>query len=113
MPVNSFPTLDVVAIRESLSARTFVDDLGVTHEVVHVQHAIGDVSLCGKLREPCPLGGKVPSQVRGHASSRSPRDVDCMTCLVSRVRLDAMVAADPRQPRGYPIQLDIRIVPWS
>lgn len=94
-------------------ARTFVDSNGVAHEAIHTNHRIGTLSLCGRLREPALIVDKTLDQVRGFASPEAPEGVDCMTCLVRRVKLDVMITEE-YEGSGviYPmVQLDIRIAP--
>lgn len=94
-------------------ARTFADPDGVTHEAIDTNHRIGTLSLCGRLREPALIVDKTLDQVRGFASPEAPEGVDCMTCLVRRVRLDVMIAEEYAGTEIiYPmIQLDLRIAP--
>lgn len=70
---------------------SFVDCKGITHEGLTTNHRIGVVSLCGRLRDPVRVVDKTLTRLRAYASARPPEGVDCMTCLVARVRLDAMI----------------------
>ena len=93
-------------------ARTFVDSNGVAHEAIHTNHRIGTLSLCGRLREPALIVDKMLDQVRGFASPEAPEGVDCMTCLVRRAKLDAMIAEERWIGIMYPMKvpIDLRIV---
>lgn len=94
---------------------TFIDTRGVTHEALSTDR-VGDVSLCGQLRWPSKNNHenlKRLHALRAFASPEAPEGVDCMTCLVRRVRLDVMIAEEYAGTEIiYPmIQLDLRIAP--
>lgn len=114
MPENFVPRPNVT-INVRKPGTSFKDGLGITHEALHSD--LGDVSLCGRLREPLMIDNKVRRAVLATAQPWPPDDVDCMTCVVQRTRLDRMVENTPRQPIGSPIgspiELALRIKPWE
>src|SRR5678816_4358713 len=82
---------------------TFVDTGGVTHETLSTDQ-MGDVSLCGRLRQPSKTKR---DRLRAFARSLAPEGVDCMSCLVNRARLDGMIEG-PRIKSGHlMIELDL------
>lgn len=93
--------------------RTFFDARGVTHEALDTHHRIGIISLCGLLRNPVLIEDKTIGWLRAYASPSPPERVDCMACLVRRVRLDAMIDDARRETRvAYPmIELDVVVTP--
>lgn len=71
---------------------TFVDATGVTHEALDTDR-IGPVSMCGRLRDPLHVPQRaVTGKAHAYARAIAPDGVDCMTCLVNRAGLDAMVS---------------------
>ncbi len=85
--------------------QAFADRQGITHEGLTTNHRIGVVSLCGRIRDPILVEDKTLSTLRAFASVRSPEGVDCMACLVARVRLDVMIGEAP----GGLVMIDLRI----
>jgi hypothetical protein len=96
--------------------QAFADARGITHEGLTTNHRIGVVSLCGRVRDPVPVEDKTLLQLRAYASARSPEGVDCMTCLVARVRLDVAIEETPPPMRGPApdglVAIDLRIASW-
>lgn len=97
-----------------LNLRTFVDPRGVTHEALSTYQHCGVVSFCGQLRSPMKTGDVMIGTLRAYAHLNAPQGVDCMSCLVGRARLDAMIArgdatADPAVPM---VQIELRITSW-
>lgn len=94
--------------------RTFVVSEDVTHEAINTNHWIGTLALCGRLRDLVLIEDKTLRQIRAFASPEAPEGVDCMTCLVRRVRLDAMVA-DVYEATGIysMIEFDLGIMSWA
>lgn len=91
---------------------SFKDGLGITHEAL--RSALGDISLCGRLRGPLIFENKTLKYIRVQAQPRPPADVDCMACLVGRTRLDHMVEETyHHQPVGTLIELELRITSWG
>ena len=84
---------------------TFVDAGGVTHETLSTDR-VGDVSLCGQMRQASKDKYRF-IRLRAFARSLAPEGVDCMSCLVRRVQLDGMIAG-PRIKSGHlMIEMDI------
>lgn len=92
--------------------RTFVDPRGVTHEALSTYHWVGILSLCGQLRNPTKVEDKTINTLRAYASPAAPENVDCMSCLVNRARLDAMIACGEMNPMMPMVQIDLRITSW-
>lgn len=83
---------------------TFVDSQGVTHEALGTDR-IGDVSLCGRPRQP--LKAAYERALRAFARTLAPDDVDCMSCLVQRARLDGMVDSSRIKSGHLIVKLDL------
>lgn len=95
---------------------TFVDSKGVTHEALDTDHRIGVVSLCGQLQDPVFGVDKTLVKLRAYAYFSAPESVDCMVCLIRRVRLNAMIENMPSRgmtETRLTIELDIRITSWE
>lgn len=84
---------------------TFVDAGGVTHETLSTDR-VGDVSLCGQLRQ-VSKDKYAFLRLRAFARSLAPEGVDCMSCLVRRTQLDGMIEG-PRIKSGHlMVELDL------
>lgn len=96
--------------------QTFTDHRGITHEALTTNHQTGVVSLCGRLKDPTIFVDKTRSQLRAFVSPRPAEGVDCMTCLVARVRLDTLISVAPLAGTIYApdgmTAIDIRITSW-
>jgi hypothetical protein len=104
----------VLILGHDLNLRIFTDSRRITHEALSTYHRIGILSLCGRLRDP-KIEDKTIDRLRAYASPNAPAGVDCMTCLVNRAQLDAMIArrdvmADPAVPM---VQIELRIASWE
>lgn len=94
--------------------RTFVDPARISHEAVDTYHRTSIVSLCGQLHDPTKIVYKTIDTLQAYATSDAPVGVDCMTCLVNRARLDAMIARDVATDPVVPmVQIELRIVSWE
>lgn len=92
---------------------TFADLGGVTHEAMSAYHPVGTVSLCGRLRHPIQVKDKTLDRLRVRALRSSPGGVDCMSCLVARTRLEAMIEREaPSSQDPHTIELDIGVASW-
>ncbi len=76
--------------------RTFTDTRGVTHEALNPihNHRIGVVALCGKLQSPALVEDKTLKQLSMFAWPQAQEGVDCMTCLIARIRVDEISVPD-------------------
>lgn len=101
------------------SERTFAGPNGVTHEALLAtltpHPSIDALSLCGVVRTPPIVIDKTIDKLRVLAGATAAEGVDCMTCIVTRVRIDSMMEdAPPGLDPNYPlITLDVRITSWS
>lgn len=90
---------------------TFIDTRGVTHEALSTDR-VGDVSLCGQLRWPSKNNHenlKRLHALRAFARSLAPEGVDCMACLVRRVRLDGMTTGPQPKSGHLMVEMDLTI----
>lgn len=92
---------------------TFLDARGVTHEALDLAYRGGEISFCGQLREPWSGVGKETAQLRAFARREPPKGVDCMTCLIRRVRVDRLAHDGIPGYRGPRFELLIRITSWG
>lgn len=100
--------------------RTFASPNGVTHEALLAtltppHPSIDALSLCGIIRTPPIVIDKTIDKLRVLAGATAAEGVDCMTCIVTRVRIDNMMqGVPPGLGPNYPlIELDVRITSWS
>jgi hypothetical protein len=84
---------------------TFVDAGGVTHETLSTDRD-GDVSLCGRFRQPSKNRCD-DLTLRAFAWSLAPEGVDCMSCLVNRARLDSMIQGPQVKSGHLMVEMDL------
>jgi hypothetical protein len=94
----------------TLTVPPFIDLFGITHEALFSH--VGTISLCGRLKETKPYEADRARWVHASISPRPTSNVDCMTCMITRIWLDEKIALEKETaPGGSFIEFDLRIMP--
>lgn len=101
----------------TLFEASFEDSCGVTHEKTSpIKPVIGHVSLCGRRFNTTIIENKIPAihiptVLRVLVQRSPPNDVNCMSCLIARTKLDRLDFHESWWSTA--ILLELRIKSWQ